>query len=84
MANEIILLLVALVVAACFGLRWLFVQGWAGAFNAGLKAYKKGRYGEAEKHLLRALKNTDELATNDKKRLATLNFLGETYWHLAA
>lgn len=49
---------------------------WDKSIEAGTKAYRQGRYAEAEKQLQAALKEAEKFAPNDPRLAATLNDLG--------
>src|SRR4051794_9417666 len=71
---------VLVILGVVLGLAWLAgTSGWQGAFRAGRRAHDAGRYGDAERHLLRALDVADKFAADDRRRLATLDLLGQVY-----
>src|SRR5260370_23150036 len=78
-ALAIILWAALLVLLFFVVLLWFATSGWYGAFRAGRRAHEAGRYRDAERHLLRALDLAESFALNDKKRLATLDLLGQVY-----
>src|SRR5437764_12039902 len=57
----------------------LFQRTWLGAFLAGGRAHKAGRFTAAEQHLRRAMQKAQKIGPDDVRRESTLNVVCVNY-----